>query len=230
MGKSKKSSSKRKRDSSSEGASDEPHITTTAALAATEKLKIHATRNPGGIKNKQKRSEVYAAYLKEKKRLKKDLRTKKVKEVEALGEDAVVKKSTPKTRTIDNTREIEEAMVHPGDEEVIADEMEDEFSRYFNGEARPKIMITTRPRPSQQLFKFIGDIMSLVPNSFFYPRREFQIKDIIKYASNKKVRCNGKTGNTNLKTPLPADYRHPPASPPAASVRVLTPLNRPKSR
>ena len=191
MGKNK--SSKRKREASSGGengqdVTEDQHVTTKAALAASDKLKIHSTRNPGNIKNKHKRSEVYAAYLKEKKRLKKDLRTKKVKEVEALGEEAVTKKNAV-TRTIDNTREVEESMVHPGDEEVIQDEMEDEFSRYFNGDARAKIMIKTRPRPSDKLFKFIGDLMQLIPNSFFYPRREFQIKDIIRFASNKKVSC-----------------------------------------
>jgi len=158
--------SKRKRDSEEQedAPSDEPHITTTAARAAEEKLAIHGTRNPGNIKNRFKRSEVYAAYLKEKKRLKKDLKTKRNKEVEALGEDAVVKKATPVQRTLDNTRETEDSMVVPGDEEVIEDEMGDEFSKYFAGDARAKIMITTRPRPSDKLFRFIGDLMTLIPN------------------------------------------------------------------
>lgn len=31
-------------------------------------------------------------------------------------------------------------------------------------------MITTRPKCSSKLFPFIGDLMQLVPNAFYYPR------------------------------------------------------------
>ena len=39
---------------------------------------------------------------------------------------------------------------------------------------------------SDKLFHFIQDLMNLIPNAFFYPRREFQIKEITQYAANKK--------------------------------------------
>jgi len=142
-------SKKRKRPTSSpndDEPSPDPHATTIAAVAASNKLIALSQKNPGGIKNRAKRSEVYAMYLKEKKRLKKDLKTKKHKEVEALGAE-IATSNKQVTRTIDNTRETEETMVADGDEEVMGDEMEDEFSKFFNGDAAPKIMITTRPRP-----------------------------------------------------------------------------------
>jgi hypothetical protein len=51
-------------------------------------------------------------------------------------------------RTLENTREADETIVNPSDEEVIEDEAEDEFSNYFDGKVTPKILITTSTRPS----------------------------------------------------------------------------------
>ena len=59
------------------------------------------TNNPGRIRNKLKRSEMYSKYLLEKKAQKKQTRIQREKEAEALGEEAP-KRSTPKT--LDNTR------------------------------------------------------------------------------------------------------------------------------
>lgn len=53
--------------------------------------------------------------------------------------------------------------------------MEDEFEEYFSGEKTPKILVTTRPRPSKELFAFIGDLLQLIPNAFFYPRKSFTV-------------------------------------------------------
>lgn len=33
-------------------------------------------------------------------------------------------------------------------------------------------MITTRPRPSGNLFHFVQDLLRMMPNAFFYPRSE----------------------------------------------------------
>jgi hypothetical protein len=51
-------------------------------------------------------------------------------------------------RTLENTREADETIVNPLDEEVLEDEAEDEFSNYFDGKVTPKILITTSTRPS----------------------------------------------------------------------------------
>jgi len=88
-------------------------------------------------------------------------------------------------RTLDNTREVDVTIVQPDDEEVFQDEAEDEFQPYFMGEKQAKIFITTRPRPSRELFRFIGDLMQLIPNSFFYPRKSYTVKDLCRMAGNK---------------------------------------------
>jgi len=124
-------------------------------------------KNPSKIRNKVKRTEVYAKYKSEKKNQKKKLRQDRVKETEALGENAPPKQVP---RTIENTRIQEETTVQPDDTEVFEDEKVDEFAKYFSNESKPKIMISTRPNCSKKLFPFIADLMQMIPNSFYYPR------------------------------------------------------------
>jgi ribosome production factor 1 len=128
-------------------------------------------KNPSDIKNKVKRTAMYAKYKSQKKKLKKILRQERVAEVEALGE-AAPPKQVP--RTIENTREVDETVVQPDDEEVAGDEKDDEFAKYFSNETKPKIMLTTRPNCSRKLFPFIGDLMQMIPNAFYYPRGKLQ--------------------------------------------------------
>lgn len=147
------------------------------------KVKKTATVNPGRIKNRLKRSEMYGKYLMEKKAAKKESRIKREKEAEALGE-AAPKKQAP--RTLDNTRETEKTTVRPDDEEVQKDEAEDEFAPYFSDEIRPKIILTTRPRPSAELFHFIADLMRFFPQLYYYPRKSYSVKEICTFANNRK--------------------------------------------
>lgn len=166
----------------------------------TAKVQRPVTRNPGHINNKLKRSEVYGKYLQEKALLKKEVKLRKLKEAEALGEEAPEKL---KPKTLDNTRELEPTLVID-DPEVLADEGEDEFASYFSDKIRPKILITTRPRPSQQLFFFIADLQNLIPNLHFYPRQSYSLKEICNFAANREFthlmvlsekakKCNGLT-------------------------------------
>ena len=141
------------------------------------------TRNPSHIVNKLKRSEMYGKYLLEKKAQKREMRAKQAKEAEELGTDISTLKQTP--RTLENTREEEPTRVLPDDEEVMADEANDEFAEYFADTIRPKILVTTRPRPSGKLFHFIADLMRLFPQLYFYPRKHFTIKEIIDQSSAK---------------------------------------------
>lgn len=141
-------------------------------------------RNPSHIKNKMKRQLVMQTFRKEKKEAKKAAKLKRQRDAEELGEEAVPKMEP---RTIDNTREEEVTMVSmEGDEEIDADERDDEFASIFNNEEVPKLMITTRPFPSGDLYHFIKDLMDLLPNSFYYKRGTFDIKEIVQFASNKK--------------------------------------------
>lgn len=137
-------------------------------------------RNPSHIANKLKRSEMMGKFLAQKRAQKKEQRRQRIKEAEELGEE--VKKQTPKT--IDNTREIEPTMVLVDDPEVAADEAEDEFAPYFDGE-KPKVLITTRPRPSKNVFYFIADLQKLIPALHYYPRKSYSVKEICQFAANR---------------------------------------------
>ncbi|CAB9516561.1 production factor 1 [Seminavis robusta] len=160
-------------------------------------------RNPSHIGNKLKRSEMYGKYLEQKRKLKDEARReRREKEATALGDDDEKAKQTP--RTLDNAREAEATLVAADDVEVQRDEDEDEFAPYFDGERQPKVLITTRPRPSQNLFYFIADLQQLIPGLSFYPRKSFSVKEICQFAQNrdfthviilseKSKQCNGMT-------------------------------------
>lgn len=180
----------------------------TAAVAhkisATQQPKQQ--RNPGHIANRLKRSEMYGKYLQQKRVKRREERLKRAKETEELGED-VTATSTPSNkppaqRTLDNTREVEPTLVHGMDLEVMGDEADDEFAPYFVEGQVPKVLITTRPHPSQQLFYFIADLQKLIPGLHFYPRKNFSVKDICQMAcdrdfthlmvlSEKSKKCHG---------------------------------------
>ena len=156
-------------------------------------------RNPSKIKNKAKRAEVYSKYKQQKKKTKKSLKEQRVKEESSLGELAPPKQVP---RTIENSREIDETTVAADDEEVIGDEKDDEFVKYFSNEVKPKLMVTTRPKCSKKLYTFIGDLMQMIPNAFYHPRGTQLVADMVKFASSKQFshlvvlsekqkKCNG---------------------------------------
>ena len=161
-------------------------------------------RNPSQIGNKLKRAEMYGKFLEQKRQQKRQARMQRQKEAEALGDEDGDGSSTKKApRTLENTREVEPTMVM-NDPEVAADEAEDEFARYFRSETPPKVLVTTRPRPSQKLFYFIADLQRLIPKLHFYPRQKFSVKEICQFAANRDFthviilsesskQCNGMT-------------------------------------
>lgn len=169
----------------------------------TAKKSSTITRNPSHIANRLKRSEVYGKYLQQKRQEKKLTRLTRIKEAEALGDDKNGGREKAAPKTLDNTRETEATMVLD-DPEVFADEADDEFERYFRSETPPKVLVTTRPRPSKRLFFFIADLQQLVPKLHFYPRKSFSLKEICHFASNREFthvivlsenskHCNGMT-------------------------------------
>lgn len=50
----------------------------------------------------------------------------------------------------------------------------------------PKIMITTRPKCSKKLYDFVGDLMQMIPNAFYYPRGTLTVTKMAEYATNKE--------------------------------------------
>ena len=127
--------------------------------SAPKKRKIR----PAEIGNKMKRQQMYKKEKNAKKKIKieKKQRAKKLKE--ELGDNAPPKQEP---KSLDKMREVDITMVGKEDEEVFADINEDEFAPYYRNEKQAKIMITTRPRPSKNLFAFIQDLLNLFPKCY----------------------------------------------------------------
>lgn len=151
-----------------------------------EKRTLHnlPTPTPGQsfshIKNRHKRSQmVWLMKSAQKKEKSKARRAKK--EAEARGEEV----DRPVPRTIESLRDADETIVPPDDSEVEDDEALDEFESYFKGDKPPKIVVTTQKRPSAKLFNFLKELVHVVPNMFYYPRKDFPFKKMCEYAANK---------------------------------------------
>lgn len=133
----------------------------------TKTCDTRAGPRPGLIRNKMKRHEIYKEQLLQKRKDRKVGREKRKREREELGENA------PKTkdpRTIENTREFDETIVDPDDEEVIRDQETDELSSYFDGRP-PKIIVTTSNKPVGETFRFAEALINIMPTAEFRPRK-----------------------------------------------------------
>merc|ERR1719478_1533076 len=76
-------------------------------------------------------------------------------------------------RTIEKMREADETIVPADDSEVEGDEAFDEFEKYFSGNTKPKVLLTTQKKPSSRLFDFLKELIHVIPNTFYYPRKDF---------------------------------------------------------
>lgn len=134
------------------------------------------------IKNKQKRQEVYTKLKRQKITVSKQRKRLRAMEVERLGQD------TPKQKpkTLETERTHDETTVNPQDEEIKASESIDEFAEYYIDKIPPKICITTGRKVTPRVYSFIEDLLKSFPNSFFYKRRDFNIKDIVEQAQEKQ--------------------------------------------
>ncbi|XP_021911543.1 ribosome production factor 1, partial [Carica papaya] len=140
---------------------------------------------PSMIKNKEKRSAVHAKLKHQKlldKRKKLKARDAAEKRALELGEEPPPRK-TP--RTIENTRELDETVCKPDDEELFAGNDVDEFSAVLKGELTQKILITTSRFNSTRGPAFISELLSVIPNAHYYKRGTYDLKKIVEYAKNK---------------------------------------------
>jgi len=137
---------------------------------------------PSLIKNKIKRSIVYNKQKWEKKKDKRKLKTKRRKETDALGEEAPPKKVP---HTLETTRQYDETIVSPEDYEALHDEEIDEFADYFRGEKVPHLAVTTCVHPSSPCLAFVEELIDVFPNSHYYKRGTYSLKQIISFCSNR---------------------------------------------
>ncbi|XP_065859981.1 uncharacterized protein [Euphorbia lathyris] len=140
---------------------------------------------PSMIKNKEKRSEAHAKlkHLKKvEKRNKQKSRDASEKRALELGEEPPPR---PTPRTIENTRELDETICKPDDDELFAGNDADEFSSLLNRERTPKILITTCRFNSTRGPLFIKELLSVIPNAEYKKRGTYDLKEVTKYAINR---------------------------------------------
>lgn len=131
--------------------------------AKKEKMKGKESVLPSTIKNKEKRSELHAK-LKHQKKAEKKKKAKARDDAEKraleLGEEPPPRK-TP--RTIENTRELDETVCKPDDEELFVGNDADEFSCILKEERLPKILITTSRFHSTVCFPLLPVLDHQIP-------------------------------------------------------------------
>ncbi|GFX65511.1 ribosome production factor 1 [Trichonephila clavipes] len=147
------------------------------------------------IKNKQRRNEEYLKLKREKQKLKLAKR-KAIRKAIAAGKD--VPKQIP--RTLENTREPDETMVDPDDQEIQVDQSMDEFSSYYNREENPKVLITCSENPHTWTIRFCRELKVLIQDSIFLYRKHASLKHLVEEAKKREF--------TNVVV-VTEDRRHP---------------------
>lgn len=140
---------------------------------------------PSMIKNKEKRSAVHAKLKHEKKlekRKKAKARDAEQKRALELGEELPPRKIP---RTIENTREFDETVCRPDDEELYAGNDADEFSSILKQVDTPKILITTCRFHSTRGPDFVSELLTVIPNAHYHKRGTYDLKKIVEYATKK---------------------------------------------
>ncbi|KAL0490500.1 Brix domain-containing protein [Acrasis kona] len=136
------------------------------------------------IENKHKKREV----IKKQEKLKKILKNQARKQRRKDGVPA----QAPITQ--EDKREKDDAIVKDEHVEEIKEEEEyDEFAEYFKSDVPPKVLITTAwdamlnkaKVPGRTTRWFIKELLECVPNSSFFTRRKYYLKQIIEFCKKK---------------------------------------------
>eukprot|EP00897_Mesotaenium_endlicherianum_P010800 jgi/Mesen1/9749/ME000698S09227 len=94
------------------------------------------------------------------------------------GSDSGGDEPTPPPRmmpkTIENTREKDETLVDGDDIELRNDNAQDEFSEHFSRQRTPLLM-----------YRYVQELLTIIPAAHFYERGPYHIKQIVQYATNR---------------------------------------------
>jgi ribosome production factor 1 len=60
--------------------------------------------------------------------------------------------------------------------QLHAEEAQDEFSAHFQRAVTPKVLITTCRHPSKIMYRFIAELLTVIPAAHFYKRGTYHIK------------------------------------------------------
>lgn len=100
--------------------------------------------------------------------------------------DKAPAKAIPKTK--ENTRKPDVTIVDDvNDTEIVLDEQDDEFARYYRERKNPKVLITTCRRPAFKTKLFVRELLWLIPNSIYRPRKDYGIKEITEFCKNRQM-------------------------------------------
>ena len=106
------------------------------------------------IRNKQKRQEVFQQVKQVEKQAKRAAQIQRKKREADNPELKAQRLRENVPRTIENTREADETIVDPEDEEVKADQDADAFASFFAEQRNPNVLVTTNKRVSPVRFFF----------------------------------------------------------------------------
>ncbi|RKO96205.1 hypothetical protein CXG81DRAFT_26860 [Caulochytrium protostelioides] len=138
------------------------------------------------IKNKMRREDLYNKLRqeKERKKLEERIARRKLEVSNPALKAQRLAENVPDT--LERLREADDTMVDAEDAEVAEDEATDEFASYFNGEADPKIMVTTTHMAKRLTVQFARDFTRIFPTAEFFKRqREFTIKRMVELAKKR---------------------------------------------
>jgi len=144
---------------------------------------INRLKPLNNMKNKNKRQELVFLRNSMKNKLKGKLRRKKQKIREEMGEDA---EPINIPKTIETLREKDENVVDlENDDEIHEENKNDEYASYFNKEYDPQLLITTSIKHTGSIFNFVKELKDFIPNSYFYYRKKYNLKEIVESAKEK---------------------------------------------
>lgn len=132
-----------------------------------------------GIKNKQKRQQLFAQLKHEHNKARHKERSARAREERENPELKEKRLAENVPDTIDSKRVY--------DETVNVDiEGEDNFDSYFKDGVEPKILITTNANAKKAAYEFAAMMIEILPNSQFVKRqRKYTIKDMSEYCANR---------------------------------------------
>ncbi|KAG2379209.1 hypothetical protein C9374_007348 [Naegleria lovaniensis] len=160
--------------------------------------------NPRNIKNSDQKHEIVTKQRK----LKRILQSKNRKERRSLGVPVQQPKTQEDKRIYDPSiitpyktnyhpendleyiKNFNEQVQQAKQETLAEEENMDEFEEYFKNGKEPKILITTQynamlnkaKSASKFTMIFIKELLSCIPNSIFMRRKQYYVKDVLKYA------------------------------------------------
>lgn len=196
------------------------------------------------IQNKQVRSIKYQELKRKDGKRRKGERKKRQEATSKALEMGVAPPTRQEPKTIESTREKDETVVQPDDEEVAMDEDDDEFAgegrsecrewrggaaaseavgstpcsardecegwsreeggscrvgdaptprlwpltpcaAHFKRERPPNVLITTCYKPTGIMYRFISELLEVLPNAVYYKRAGYALKKIVQYAKNR---------------------------------------------